>query len=827
MTFLRDTIASLLGETPWTEDVPDLMGGDVLSDILPWRSYDAEKELYHCAHGSGFLMEVGSAGGGDQLVRDLSGVLISSMPSNGTLQILNWTSPTIGPILKGWSGLRMGKTPLIDEMVRHRVQHLFEQRFGGEATGVRAMPFDRRILVAAWLDGEVGLQEESALRELRAALENVFTVTSAWCESVKPRGFLSFVRELLHAARANEDSLGGADDAYEENMPLNFQLPGATLKVSSQALEMSGTPQISATVQSINAYPKEWTFGMGSVLQGNPAKMRERPIGPVLTSFVLKAMSGVQAGSLLLKKRGKSEHASNTSFSKFIPNFAEKKSELDRLAAEVDSGERLFETLYTVTSYARGGPAEAQAAARAVESMYRAASVRLSRDTYLQLPLFIASLPFGCSHAMMKDFSRQMRMRLLKTQAGASFVPVHGEWGGNSRGAGLLLTGRQGQVFQFDNFRSPGNYNVSVIGKSGSGKSVFMQEMAVGIYSAGGAVLVIDDGYSFQNTCEVLEGKHIAFDGSRDIRLNPFSLLDQDAMAQEEYRSDAIELITNVVASMADLGKHNEGRVQGVEEDFIRSAIARVWDEKGRAGEISQVRDILRTQQENDPRLPDIVRKLDAYADGGAYGGYFKGEANIELDSPFTVVELSDIKGQKGLEATILQIVMFLGSELRFKTPRAQPVAIIIDEAWDLLKGEGTARFIEGVVRRARKYIGALITGTQSMRDYAANEAAKVCLENSDFRVYLAQKPESVEALNLSTGISESLNSLTSVPGHFSELAISMPDGWGWGRLMLDPYSLAVFSSKGTTVARIKALRADGHSFAEAISQLVEEGGAL
>ena len=101
MTFLRDTIASLLGETPWTEDVPDLMGGDVLSDILPWRSYDAEKELYHCAHGSGFLMEVGSAGGGDQLVRDLSGVLISSMPSNGTLQILNWTSPTIGPILKG------------------------------------------------------------------------------------------------------------------------------------------------------------------------------------------------------------------------------------------------------------------------------------------------------------------------------------------------------------------------------------------------------------------------------------------------------------------------------------------------------------------------------------------------------------------------------------------------------------------------------------------------------------------------------------------------------------------------------------------------------
>ena len=827
MTFLRDTIAGLLGDAPWTEDVPELMAGNVLSDILPWRSYDEEKDLYHSAHGSGFLMEVGSAGGGDQLVRDLSGVLISSLPANGTLQILNWTSPTIGPILRGWADLRMGKNALIDEMVRQRVRHLYERRFGGAATGVRAMPFDRRIFVAAWIDGEVGLQEEANLRELRAALENVFTVTSAWCESVKPRGFLSFLREILHAAKPNEDNLVGADDAYEENMPLNFQLPGATLKVSSQALEMSGAPQMAATVQSVNAYPKEWTFAMGSVLQGNPTNLQERPIGPVLTSFVLKAMSGVQAGTLLLKKRGKSEHAANTSFSRFIPNFAEKKAELDQLAAEVDSGERLFETLYTITAYAKGGPADAQAAARAVESIYRSASVRLSRDTYLQLPLFVASLPFGCSDAMMKDLSRQMRMRLLKTKAGASFVPVHGEWCGNSRGAGLLLTGRQGQVFQFDNFRSPGNYNVSVIGKSGSGKSVLMQELAVGIYSAGGAVLVIDDGYSFQNTSEVLEGKHIAFDGSRDIRLNPFSLLDQDAMKQEEYRSDAIELITNVVATMADLGKHNEGRVQGVEEDFIRGAIAQVWDERGRDGEISQVRDLLRDQQETDPRLPDIVRKLDVYADGGSYGAYFRGKANIELDSPFTVVELSDIKGQKGLEATILQIVMFLGSELMFKTPRAQPVAIVIDEAWDLLKGEGTARFIEGVVRRARKYTGALITGTQSMRDYNANEAAKVCLENSDFRVYLAQKPESVEALNLSTGISKNLNSLTSVPGHFSELAVSMPDGWGWGRLMLDPYSLAVFSSKGTTVARIKALRADGLSFADAISVLVEEGGAL
>ncbi len=48
----------------------------------------------------------------------------------------------------------------------------------------------------------------------------------------------------------------------------------------------------------------------------------------------------------------------------------------------------------------------------------------------------------------------------------------------------------------------------------------------------------------------------------------------------------------------------------------------------------------------------------------------------------------------------------------------------------------GTANFLEGVVRRARKYTGSLITGTQSLMDYYNNPAALVCLENSDWTVF-------------------------------------------------------------------------------------------
>lgn len=825
MTFFKDVLSGLFGDVPYTEGEPDLMAGDVLSDILPWRVYEAEKKLYHFAHGSGFLMEVGAAIGQSDLADNIGGVIAANLPPDATFQVLNWTSPAIEPISGRWRDARLGRTPLVDEMVRQRLQHLNGIRFGMREEGARAVPFDRHIFIAVWLDTDsLSMEDEKRLTAMRSGLRNVFSTTS-WSMDVEPPRFLGLLREVFHAARPDEARGDWESESYDENMPLNYQLPGATLRVTSDALQFSGLPDMSATVSSVNAYPPEWVFGLGMTLNGDPARLMDRPLGPVLTSFTLKSMSVQKAGSMMTKKLGSGEYNSDKSWAKFIPDFEAKKRELSNLNKEINSGERLFETLYTVVSYAKGGTTEALMASGEIESIYRRQRIKLSKDKYLQLPLFMASLPFGCSARMMGDFGRQMRMRLMKSAASMVFLPLHGEWMGNGRGAGMLLSGRQGQLFQWDNFKSSGNYNVAVVGKSGAGKSVFMQELAVGIYTSGGRVLVIDDGYSFKTTAEILGGKHIAFDGRTRNRLNPFSLLDAEAMGQDEYRTDAIELVTRVVATMADLGSHRSGRVEGVEEDYIRAAIAKVWDAKGRDGDITDVRDHLSEAAKVETRLPDVVRKLDAYSKGGPYGPYFEGEANISLDAPFTVVELSDIKGQAGLEATILQIVMFLGTELMFKTPRSVPVAIVIDEAWDLLKGETTAKFIEGVVRRARKYTGALITGTQSMQDYKANPASNVCLENSDYRVFLAQKPESIDALDsIEPPVKMLLKSITSVPGRFSELAISMPEGFAYGRLLLDPFSLAVFSSKGATVERMTHYRAQGMTTVEAIKTLIERG---
>jgi conjugal transfer ATP-binding protein TraC len=47
--------------------------------------------------------------------------------------------------------------------------------------------------------------------------------------------------------------------------------------------------------------------------------------------------------------------------------------------------------------------------------------------------------------------------------------------------------------------------------------------------------------------------------------------------------------------------------------------------------------------------------------------------------------------------------------------------------------------------------------------------------------------------------------------------------GWSVGRLILDPYSIALYSSKGEDFGKIKALQDQGHTLADAIEIVAKD----
>ena len=171
------------------------------------------------------------------------------------------------------------------------------------------------------------------------------------------------------------------------------------------------------------------------------------------------------------------------------------------------------------------------------------------------------------------------------------------------------------------------------------------------------------------------------------------------------------------------------------------------------------------------------------------------------------------------MQAVVLMLVVFLATQRMYHGERTIPKAIVIDEAWDLLSGDDSRAFIEGAARRARKYRGALVTGTQSVNDYYANPAARVAWENSDWVIFLSQKDESVELLkqekriHCDPGMERALKSLRTADGRYAELGLHGPDGW----------SVALFSSRGPAFVAVEKLKAEGLSTEEAITRVVGE----
>jgi conjugal transfer ATP-binding protein TraC len=226
---------------------------------------------------------------------------------------------------------------------------------------------------------------------------------------------------------------------------------------------------------------------------------------------------------------------------------------------------------------------------------------------------------------------------------------------------------------------------------------------------------------------------------------------------------------------------------------------------------------------------------LIPYTKEGVYGRYFEGENNINFNKPMVVIELEELKERKDLQSVVLQIFMMTITNQMLMGDRKTPFHMCFDEAWDLLRGEQTGVFIETLARRLRKYRGSLVVGTQSINDFYKTPGALATFENSDWMCLLSQKKESVDALKDSGRLSmegsmeTALKSVTTRHGEWSEVMIyNSSYGYAIGRLIMDPFSVLLYSTQAHEYAKIQQLQREGLSIEQAIDHMIEQrkGGA-
>jgi len=390
----------------------------------------------------------------------------------------------------------------------------------------------------------------------------------------------------------------------------------------------------------------------------------------------------------------------------------------------------------------------------------------------------------------------------------------------------LLLVGRRGQPFWWSPFENgAGNHNIAICGKSGSGKSVLLQELCAALRGAGAKVVVIDDGRSFEHSVKLQGGRFVEFTLASGFSLNPFSMVD-DARAHEDedYRLDCFAMIKAIIGQMARPGTAPSDTERGL----IDRAVTATWEALGSGASVDDVAHALHGSESEAGR--DLATAIAPFCRGGSYGGFFAGKASFALDDDFTVFEMSDLASREELRSVVLSAIMFMTSQAMTRSSRATKKLLLIDEAWAMLKGGSMGEFVETYARTARKYGGALATATQSLNDYYKSDGARAALENSDWMLVLQQKAETIAdfranaRLDMDDRTETLIRSLKRSGTEYSEVFIKGPETEAVGRLVLDPFSATIYSSDPDTYAAIQDCERRGHSLADAI-RIVAGGG--
>ena len=185
-------------------------------------------------------------------------------------------------------------------------------------------------------------------------------------------------------------------------------------------------------------------------------------------------------------------------------------------------------------------------------------------------------------------------------------------------------------------------------------------------------------------------------------------------------------------------------------------------------------------------------------------------------------------------------IIMFFISEDMYHGGRKQNISLFIDEAWNLLAGSAMSEFIYAYTRTCRKYRANLVTATQTRQDYDANAGSKVAFATANWVMYMKQKdqitidPDGTNKFELPEYDVRAINSLKKT-NYYSESFIKGPMGIAQiGRIIIDPFTLMMFSSKAEHYALIKKLTSDykmklenAITRAVKINQLMEKEGLM
>ncbi len=271
------------------------------------------------------------------------------------------------------------------------------------------------------------------------------------------------------------------------------------------------------------------------------------------------------------------------------------------------------------------------------------------------------------------------------------------------------------------------NANSITFAQSGSGKSYAAKVEILRQLAQGTDVIVLDPENEYRSLAESVNGMVIKMSVDADEHINPFDLgfygNDKESMA--EHVQDLIEIIS----LMAD-GLNAREKAQ------VDRAIMETYKlKKDKPPTLEEFNAVLVKNKVNS-----IAERLEKFV-SGSLANCFNCQTNINLTNRLVVFDIKD------LGESLRQIMMVIISKYVEGVVKAhiKKRLLVIDEGWLLLEHDQSARFVSGLVRRARKYWLGVAIISQQANDFLSSSYGRAIASQSALRILMRQDTTTIQ----------------------------------------------------------------------------------
>lgn len=357
--------------------------------------------------------------------------------------------------------------------------------------------------------------------------------------------------------------------------------------------------------------------------------------------------------------------------------------------------------------------------------------------SYQQEAAFSSVLPL-CNNRVFVD-------RMLTTECASIFLPFLVEELSQKDGLYYGVNPITNNLILYSRLNSK-NANGVILGTPGSGKSFAAKGEIVNVLlNTDDEILVIDPEGEYAPLAKMLGGEVVKISSGSRVYINP---LDMD-MDYADEGDDPVTLKSDFICSLFETINRSRFGLTPTEISLIdRCTIAIYKDylehmskteggcDRAASPVLADLYEELLAQPE--PEAQAIATSLELYAIGTQDA--FAHRTNVNLSNRFTVYDIKDIgtsMKNMGLQVCLNDI----WNRVIQNRSRGKRTWFYIDEMHILTQTDTSAKFLQTVYKRARKW-GGIPTGmTQNVEDLLKSAEARTLLNNCDFVLMLNQAP--------------------------------------------------------------------------------------